>query len=195
MASNKFINIQSTARILVIAIIIAYCLPAPAGAQTASPQAAATQSTNQAQSNSGAQPAPSNQQPATDNRQTDPQNSQQPVTTYSDPSAGAQQNAPAAASGQQPDAPQPKTQQPNASQQSEPQGAATAEKVNTAGGAAAKPAGVAIAPAKQHQARSLIIKIGAFVAAGAAAGTVYALSRGTSSTPPGTSSPGVVQKK
>jgi hypothetical protein len=77
-----------------------------------------------------------------------------------------------------PEAPQPK-QQP-----SQPVGAATAERVPTAGGAAAKPAGAAIAPAKQHQTRSLLIKIGAIAAAGAAVGTIYALSRGTSSTPP-----------
>ena len=72
-------------------------------------------------------------------------------------------------------------------------GAATAESVPTTGGAAAKPAGVAIAPAKQHQTRSLMIKIGAALAAGAAVGTVYALSRGTSSTPPGTGLAGVTQ--
>jgi hypothetical protein len=70
-------------------------------------------------------------------------------------------------------------------------GAATAESVPTTGGAAAKPAGVAIAPAKQHQTRSLMIKIGAALAAGAALGTVYALSHGTSSTPPGTGLAGV----
>src|SRR5262249_15527043 len=83
----------------------------------------------------------------------------QPVTTYPD-AAGPQ------TSGTMPNAPQPKTQQ------TEPQGAATAEKVPVAGGAAAKPAGVAIAPAKQHRTRSLLIKVGALAAAGVAAGTV-----------------------
>src|SRR5436190_123451 len=79
-------------------------------------------------------------------------------------------------------------------QEKQPVGAATAESVPTSGGAAAKPAGVAIAPAKQHQTRSLLIKIGAFAAAGVAAGTVYALSRGTSSTPPNTNNPGATPK-
>ena len=116
----------------------------------------------------------------------------QPVTTYPD-AAGAQQeqtspNAnPAQTAPAQttiPEGPQPK-------KPAEPVGAATAESVPTTGGAAAKPAGVAIAPAKQHQTRSLLIKIGAVVAAGAALGTVYALSHGTSPTPPGTGLAGV----
>jgi hypothetical protein len=116
----------------------------------------------------------------------------QPVTTYPDAGAAVEtspkSSVPAQTSGTMPNAPQPKTQQ------SEPQGAATAEKVPVAGGAAAKPAGMAIAPAKQHRTRSLLIKVGALVAAGAAAGTVYALSRGTSSTPPGANSPNAVPK-
>jgi hypothetical protein len=110
-----------------------------------------------------------------------------PVTTYPDASDTQQeQQSPNAAPAQTtvPEAPQPKTQ-------TEPVGAATAESVPTAGGAAAKPAGIAIAPAKQHQTRSLLFKIGAVVAAGAALGTVYALSHSTSSTPPGTGLTGV----
>jgi hypothetical protein len=70
-------------------------------------------------------------------------------------------------------------------------GAATAESVPTAGGAAAKPAGIAIAPAKQHQTRSLLIKLGAVAAGAAALGTIFALSHSTSSTPPGTGIAGV----
>src|SRR5213076_2186350 len=76
----------------------------------------------------------------------------------------------------------------------EPAGAATAEKVPTTGGAASRPAGVAIAPAKQHQTRSLLIKLGAVAAAGVAAGTVYGLSRSTSSTPPNTGAAGTIRK-
>jgi hypothetical protein len=111
-----------------------------------------------------------------------------PVTTYPDAS-GAQQdqtspNAEPQTTTTVPEAPKPKPQ-------TEPVGAATAESVPTAGGAAAKPAGIAIAPAKQHQTRSLLLKIGAVVAAGAALGTVYALSHSTSPTPPGTGLAGV----
>src|SRR5262249_31928894 len=115
----------------------------------------------------------------------------QPVTTYPAASGTLQEEPLVNTAPQQsnlPQGPQPK-QQPG-----EPVGAAAAESVPTAGGAAAKPAGVAIAPAKQHQTRSLLIKVGAALAAGAALGTVYALSRGTSSTPPGASMPGVTQK-
>ena len=67
----------------------------------------------------------------------------------------------------------------------QPVGVGTAQQAPTAGGAASKPAGAAIAPAKQKQYRSLLLKIGAIAAGGAALGTVYALSRGTKSTPPG----------
>jgi hypothetical protein len=112
-----------------------------------------------------------------------------PVTTYPDASGAQQQQQPSTPQTSIPEGPQPKRQQ-----QSEPLGAAAAERVPTAGGAAAKPAGVAIAPAKQHQTRSLLIKVGAALAAGAAVGTVYALSHSTSSTPPGAASPGVTQK-
>jgi len=104
----------------------------------------------------------------------------QPVTTYPDATGQNESATTPQQTTNPPDAPQPKSQQP-----SQPVGAATAERVPTAGGAAAKPAGAAIAPAKQHQTRGLLIKIGAIAAAGAALGTVYALSRGTGSLPPG----------
>jgi hypothetical protein len=69
--------------------------------------------------------------------------------------------------------------------ENEPLGAAAAEAAKTSGGAASKPAGVAIAPAKQRQVRSWLIKLGAIGAAGAALGIVYGLSRSTSSVPSG----------
>lgn len=186
MVPQRFRAIYSTTSVLVVALFV--CIPAPALAQTSSPPTAnpqpSTQDSSSSQSAIAGQPTSSaTTQPAQGNSGA-AQPVPQPVTTYPDATAG---NAP--------DAPQPKTQ-PQANQvQSEPQGAATAEKVNAAGGAAAKPAGVAIAPAKQHQARSLLIKVGAVIAAGATAGTVYALSRATSSTPPGANGPGVVQKR
>lgn len=92
-----------------------------------------------------------------------------------------------------PNAPQPQATAPRQQQSSqsaaptaaqEPLGAAAAEQVKTAGGGASRPAGNAIAPAKQHQYRSLLIKLGAVAAAGIAVGTVYGLSHATSSTPP-----------
>jgi hypothetical protein len=91
---------------------------------------------------------------------------QQPATVQTAPAS----NAPAVPSGHKP---------------IDPQGAATAESAPTLGGAASKPAGAAIAPAKQRQMRSFLIKLGAIAGAGAALGTIYALTRGTSSLPPG----------
>jgi hypothetical protein len=76
-------------------------------------------------------------------------------------------------------APQPKPEQ----QVQQPLGAATAEGVPTVGGAASRPAGMAIAPAKQNQRRSLLIKLGLLAAAGIAVGTVVGLSKGTSVNP------------
>ncbi|HWG87680.1 MAG TPA: hypothetical protein VN679_07850 [Candidatus Acidoferrales bacterium] len=156
-----------------------------------SPEMLAQQTSGQTQSTAPQSTQPQNGQPAPPN-QTQPsggainpsQPPLQPVTTYpnaSDTQQDEQQATPPEQNqntANPPEAPQPK-QQP-----SQPVGAATAERVPTAGGAAAKPAGAAIAPAKQHQTRSLLIKIGAIAAAGAAVGTIYALSRGTSSTPP-----------
>ena len=80
----------------------------------------------------------------------------------------------------------PSQDQQNAKQKDKtPVGAAAAEAGVTAGGAASRPAGSAIAPTKQGQKRSLLIKLGLIAAGGAAIGAVYALSRGTSSIPPG----------
>ena len=80
--------------------------------------------------------------------------------------------------------PQPPTEvQQNRKQQ--PVGTAVAEPANTAGIAASEPAGVAIAPAKQHRTRVLLIKVGALVGAGVAVGTVMALSKASPSKPPG----------
>jgi hypothetical protein len=182
---------QSSTRILIIALVASFWLTQEAG-----PQAAAQKPAPQSQAGSaqaGAVPPaqkkdePAGQAQAAPSGGTADAGSAQPITSYPDASGADQQNQPAQ-TGSLPAAPQPKTQP------AEPQGAATAEKASTSGGAAAKPAGVAIAPAKQHRTRSLLIKVGALAAAGVAAGTVYALSRGTPSLPPGSNSPVAVPK-
>jgi hypothetical protein len=66
-----------------------------------------------------------------------------------------------------------------------PVGTAAAEAPKVTGITAAQPAGVAIAPAKQKRVRTLVLKIGAIVGAGAAVGTVIALTAATPSKPPG----------
>jgi hypothetical protein len=159
----------------------------PATTDQAQPANAPAPATAPAQNTQPA--APANQtQPASPGTSVNPSQAPlAPVTTYPDASDQPQQTSPNAAPAQTttvPEGPKPKTQ-------TEPVGAATAESVPTTGGAAAKPAGIAIAPAKQHQTRSLLFKIGAVAAAGAALGTIFALSHGTSSTPPGATLPGV----
>jgi hypothetical protein len=144
----------------------------------------------QQQQQSGATGQPQQQNGATGQQQ------QQSGTTV-DPSQGplqpvpsqSQPNPPSAQPNQSPEtapaplpatpAPQPKPEQ----QMQQPLGAATAEGVPVVGGGASRPAGAAIAPAKQNQRRSLLIKLGVIAAVGVAGGTVYALSKGTSSHP------------
>ena len=161
--------------------------PAPSSTAPASTQPAAGDQNQQSQ--------PQQKTPATNGTSVNPSQAPlqpvQPVTTYPDASGAQQQQSGATAPAQAttvPEAPQPKKQP------SEPVGAAAAESVPTAGGAAAKPAGVAIAPAKQHQTRSLLLKIGAVAAAGAALGVVFALSHSTPSTPPGATTPGAAPR-
>ena len=114
---------------------------------------------------------------------------QQPQTgTTVNPAQGPLEPAPAPQEQKPlPESPQaqPAPAKPQTQNQTEPLGTATAPGVSTVGGGASKPAGTAIAPAKQRQYRSLLIKLGLVAGAGAALGTVYALSRGTSSVPPG----------
>lgn len=147
--------------------------PAAAPAQNTQPAAPANQNQPQQQASPGTSVNPS-QAPLA------------PVTTYPDASGAQQEQTPNTEPQTTtiPEGPKPKPQ-------TEPVGAATAESVPTTGGAAAKPAGIAIAPAKQHQTRSLLLKIGAVAAAGAALGTIFALSHSTSSTPPGAGAAGV----
>ena len=81
---------------------------------------------------------------------------------------------------QLPNAPQPPATQGT----TQPLGAAAAGKAETAGGAASRPAGTAIAPAKQRQVRSFLLKMGLIAAGGVAIGTAYALSKSSPSRPP-----------
>jgi len=75
--------------------------------------------------------------------------------------------------------------QPTQQERVNPLGTAAAQEGATRGGVASRPAGEAIAPAKQRQVRSLLIKLGLVAAGAVAVGTVVGLTRGTSSVPPG----------
>lgn len=80
---------------------------------------------------------------------------------------------------------QAQTQQQSTPGSAQPLGTAAAGRATTAGGAASRPAGTAIAPVKQRQVRSFLIKLGLIAAGGVALGTVYGLSKGSPSKPPG----------
>jgi hypothetical protein len=102
-----------------------------------------------------------------------------------------QQNGPAATPTQPAASPQANTPSnpPDGTQSNQklqrPVGTAAAEAPRVSGITAAEPAGIAIAPAKQHRVRTLVIKVGAILGAGAAVGTVIALTQATPSKPPG----------
>ena len=153
----------------------------------------------QAAQTSSSQPQPSQVQPTSSQAQQTParpsttlipdpaQAPLQPVTsTLPDtPSASPQQQQPTPATTT---AAEPQTEAPPLQAPKQPLGAAAAEVAPPTGGAASKPAGTAIAPAKQRQVRSLLLKLSMMAAAGAALGTVYGLTRATSSVPPGATS-------
>ena len=82
--------------------------------------------------------------------------------------------------------PAPQTAVSGQSQEEQrPVGTAAAEAPKVSGITAAQPAGVAIAPGKQRRVRTIVLKVGAIVGAGAALGTVIALTAATPSKPPG----------
>jgi hypothetical protein len=111
---------------------------------------------------------PTSTQPAQSAPQeTNPPAHQPPVELPENP---GQSNAP------EPNATAPSSQAQPAAQKPEPNGTAVAPQIQVSGGAASKPAGVAIAPPKQRQIRSLLIKLGVLAGAGVAIGTVVGLS-------------------
>ncbi len=75
--------------------------------------------------------------------------------------------------------------QPPPQQAKEPLGTAAAQTVPTMGVAASKPAGAALAPAKQRRIRTILIRTGAIVGAAAALGVTMALTEASPSKPPG----------
>lgn len=74
---------------------------------------------------------------------------------------------------------------PQRQEEQRPVGTAAAEAPKVSGITAAQPAGVAIAPAKQRRVRTIILRVGAIAGAGAALGTVIALTAASPSKPPG----------
>jgi hypothetical protein len=111
---------------------------------------------------------------------------QPPIELPDSPGRSTQQAPPAQQTPGQNGAPQngsaPQSNGP------QPSGTAAAPSVPVTGGAASQPAGVAIAPPKQRQIRSLLIKLGFIAGAGVALGTVAALTAASPSHVP--NSPG-----
>lgn len=135
------------------------------------------------------------QDPALQNQSNIPQtiSPQQPVEPEPTDTAQPEENLPDAPSAQpqtttvEPAQPATTTVQQPPAQQTNPLGTAAAERAVTRGGAVSKPAGIAIAPVKQRQVRSFLLRLGAIAAGGVALGTIYALTKSSKSTPPNTS--------
>ena len=158
--------------------------PSQSDGQAAPPQQPLPQSGDpQAQPQS----PPRNNQPLDVDPSKGPLQPAQPADDQLPNAPSSTQPAPAAAA----QTPQPQSQQKKTP--AEAQGTAVAGEAKTAGGPASKPAGTAIAPAKQRQVHSLLIKLGLIAAGGAAIGTIYGLTRSTSSTPPNATAAGTTQ--
>ncbi len=157
-------------RVLLVLLTFALCATPELMAQSQNPQPLDHQSNI---------PQALQSQPATPIDAATPQTSESPLP---DAPSGQQSTAAAPAQDQVPTpAPERLTSTPT----QQPLGTAAAQKGVTSGGAASRPAGSAIAPVKQRQVRSWIIKLGAVAAAGVALGAVYGLSKSSPSTPPG----------
>lgn len=127
--------------------------PTPPAAQSPTPPAAQSQG-----SEADSDPSQSGASPAT------------PAPAAA-PATAPNQQSPSAGAGQQP---------PNANN-GQPLGTAAAPYEKALGVPASRPAGAAIAPAKQRRTRSLLIKVGVLVGAGVAIGTIVALSKASPS--------------
>jgi outer membrane biosynthesis protein TonB len=166
---------RAIASLLVLIVSFATAPLVRAQDQAASTPAQAAQAPNSTVQ--PAQPGQESSQPTP--QETTPSSHQPPVELPENPGQSEQQQpAPSTA---------PATSQPT-QQTPEPNGTAVAPQVGTSGGAASKPAGVAIAPPKQRRVRSLLIKLGVLAGAGIAIGTVAGLSAASPSHVP--NSPG-----
>jgi hypothetical protein len=97
-----------------------------------------------------------------------------------------QDSSPQVGSSQPQKTPPPQSATPVQRQEEQrPVGTAAAEAPKVSGITAAQPAGVAIAPAKQRRVRTIVLRVGAIAGAGAALGTVIALTAASPSRPPG----------
>jgi hypothetical protein len=142
-----------------------------------------------------AEPLPQNQQPSEPAQaptQASPNETSKPAAPVLSTTNANISSTPV--SGELPDAPTPAqpVQQGSESSSIQPQnpstvpsGAAGAKAPTVRGAPASRTVGAAIAPAKQGQRRSLLIKVGLVAGACVAVGSAFALSKGSPSKPPG----------
>jgi hypothetical protein len=123
-------------------------------------------------------------EPTTSLAQQAPAGAQQPSASSND---GAQQQPGNASQTVQPPAAPPASGQSSTDQQqngtNKPVGTAAAPVETTSGVAASRPAGAVIAPAKQHRARAILIRVSIVVAAAVAVGVVVGLSKSSPNRP------------
>jgi hypothetical protein len=112
-------------------------------------------------------------EPLVAQQQTQPD--QQPAQNSTQPPIELPEN-PGRSSTPAANAPSPAPQNNTPPTAPQPSGTAVAPEVQVSGSAASKPAGVAIAPPKQRQIRTWLIRFGFIAGAGVALGTVAALS-------------------
>jgi len=171
-------SITKQRKLLTATVCLGLCLTPELAVAWQKPQDMPLQ--NQSNIPQQVQPQPAQPQAAPDQQPNPDMNNDLPDAPQNTTSDQAQAPAAQPAASQQPVTTIVQQQKPSA-----PGGVAAAGKSTTYGGAASRPAGTAIAPAKQRQVRSLLIKLGLIGAAGVALGTVYGLSRSSPSTPPG----------
>jgi hypothetical protein len=153
-----------------VAVLLALLLVYPASeAGTAAAQQSPQGETQPAPSSIASAPSPGNSQIA----------SADPKESLPDAPAPAAQSP--ADAGQQP-SPAPSGNPPQQNPR-KPVGAAAAPYEPTMGVAASRPAGAAIAPAKQRRVRTIVISLGIIAGAGIAVGSIAALSHGSPSRP------------
>src|SRR5581483_10367559 len=178
---NRFTN-----RVLgiILAFILSWMEPLAAFAQQPT-------DASQQQPAGNSQPAPNAQQNAPGNTTPDSRNTaptreeQENKATQEQINGQRLPESPSSVRNNPTEQPSTATQAPSQAAPIEPTGTAAAQTGRISGNAASRPAGAAIAPAKQHQARSLLIKLGVIAGAGVALGTVYGLSRASGPKPPG----------
>ena len=142
-----------------------------------------------------AEPFPQSQQ-SSDSPQPTTQASSNETTTTAAPQPGAANRDPSITpvADELPHAPTPAQPNQQSAESSSiqpqnpgsvPSGAAGAKAPTVRGAPASRTVGAAIAPAKQHQRRSLLIKVGLVAGACVAVGSAFALSKASPSKPPG----------